>query len=624
MFADRYAAEKMLASCYWALPRLGFQWSNNPSLMGSMETVLNKDLRTTATLRLGLGEDNATSPIMPYWNSTSSTHYSLYAAIRDCNTFLDNVEGVVDLPRMDKDRMIAEVLLLKAYMHFNLIRMYGPVCPLRESPPVSESTVGVRVYREKIDDCFDYVLKLINEAIDRNALPNIIQARATELGRFTKCVALFMKAQALLYRASPLFNGNADYNSLLDPRDNQPYFNPVSNPQHWLDAAEACKEAIKYCEENGYHRLQSIEEYIPNKPISDDYLVMQNFRYAVTKPWTVEQLWLNSSLRVVGRYYSQGYSEQSDCIARFEAYSVSNPAPGRWSVPLQTVEKFYSSHGVPLEEDREWLDGADKLYDNRFKPRRSDANYQKWIQIGEESAGMNFDREIRFYASLGFDRGKWYANGNNNMPDNELSCAVVKARYGEYSAGVMTSTGAYNATGYWPKKLVCDETVFTDANSLFQGNMVMPEMRYADLLLMAAEAINETKSQPDAEVWELIDRVRARAGLEGIVESYNTYAAEAYRDKPLTKAGMRTIIPRERAIELAFEGSYHWDVRRWKTAPQELNRLIQGWTLTEKDAEGYYQPATIYSQKFTLRDYFMPVPDADIIKNPLLVQNLGW
>jgi len=145
MFADRYAAEKMLASCYWALPRLGCQWSNNPSLMGSMETVLNKDLRTTATLRLGLGEDNATSPIMPYWNSTSSTHYSLYAAIRDCNTFLDNVEGVVDQPRMDKDRMIAEVLLLKAYMHFNLIRMYGPVCPLRESPPVSESTVGVRV-----------------------------------------------------------------------------------------------------------------------------------------------------------------------------------------------------------------------------------------------------------------------------------------------------------------------------------------------------------------------------------------------------------------------------------------------------------------------------------------------
>jgi hypothetical protein len=87
---------------------------------------------------------------------------------------------------------------------------------------------------------------------------------------------------------------------------------------------------------------------------------------------------------------------------------------------------------------------------------------------------------------------------------------------------------------------------------------------------------------------------------------------------------MRAIIQRERTIELAFEGQYHWDCRRWKTAPAELNRSIQGWTVTESDVDAYYQVATIYTQKFSLRDYFMPIPESDLINNPQLIQNPGY
>ena len=36
--------------------------------------------------------------------------------------------------------MIAEVKLIKAYLHFYLLSYYGYICPLRESPPVTEST----------------------------------------------------------------------------------------------------------------------------------------------------------------------------------------------------------------------------------------------------------------------------------------------------------------------------------------------------------------------------------------------------------------------------------------------------------------------------------------------------
>src|SRR5690606_9928627 len=107
----------------------------------------------------------------------------------------------------------AEVKLIKAYMHFYLISYYGPISPLKVNTPINESTQGVRVYREKIDDCFSYVVELIDEVIESDALPRVIENRTTELGRFTNPAAYMLKAKVLTYWASPLFNGNTDYNS---------------------------------------------------------------------------------------------------------------------------------------------------------------------------------------------------------------------------------------------------------------------------------------------------------------------------------------------------------------------------------------------------------------------------
>jgi hypothetical protein len=613
MFADRYAAEKSLASCYWAIPRTGGDWNTNPGILGSMEAIVNKELRTTSGMRIGLGELNAASPVMNYWNGASG--WSIYAGIRDCNTFLDNIEGVIDLPRPEKNRMIAEVKLLKAYMHFQLIYFYGPVCPLRTSLPVDESTQGIRVYREKIDDCFQYVLDLVNEVIESNALPSVITNRQTELGRFCQAAAYFIKAKVLVYWASPLFNGNTDYNSFLD-HNREPFFNQTYNSDRWTQAAEACKEAVSYCEENARFRLYDTLDYVATKPLSSEYLRIETLRSSVTENFSVETVW-------GGTAHGMGSNggPQSECIPRFEAYTSNGAAtPGRWSIPLQSVELFYSDNGVPIEEDKEWLNGEDKKYANRFKVRMSDEAHKRQVQLGEQSASMNFDREPRFYSSLGFDRGKWYGNSYRNTPDDELDCLYPRARYKEFSS--IAATDQYNATGYWPKKLVHVQTSFIDQNTFYALAMVWPEMRYADLLLLTAEALNESKTQPDNEVYQYIDKVRRRAGLEGVVDSWQKYSENP--DKPASKSGMRAIIQRERKIELAFEGQYHWDCRRWKTAPTELNRLIQGWTVTEADVDAYYQVATIYTQKFSLRDYFMPIPESDIIKNPQLIQNPGY
>ena len=203
-----------------------------------MEIIMNPNFRTSGGMRHALGEDNPTSPVINYWGSATAIR-SLYAGIRECNTFLDNIGRVQDLKSDERDRMIAEVKTIKAWMHFYLITYYGPICPLRESTPINTSTTGIRVYREKIDDCFAYVLELLEEVIASDALPDRITNRTTELGRFTQAVPYALKARVLTYWASDLFNGNTDHSTFRDHKGEP--FNQVKDPSRWSLAAEAAR-----------------------------------------------------------------------------------------------------------------------------------------------------------------------------------------------------------------------------------------------------------------------------------------------------------------------------------------------------------------------------------------------
>lgn len=602
-FSDRYTAEKYLATCYWGMPKSA-GWNENPAIFGAMEMCFNRESNTAKGMRYGLGQDSPTSALINYWGDTGDMVRSLYAGIRECNTFMNGVVGVQDLNRYEKDRMIAEAKLIKAYMHFYLLSYYGPICPLRENTEVNESTQGVRVYREKVDDCFTYIVELIDEVIANDALPRVIENRTTELGRFTAPAAYMLKAKVLLYWASPLFNGNTDYNSFLD-HNGEPFFNQTYDETRWTRAAEACKEAIDVCSAAGI-RLYQQSDYVPPKTLSDQTMLVNTLRSAVSERWNCELVWGNSS-------YPINSGLQSPCFPRLEQ-GTSSSSSGKMSVPFSTVDLFYSANGVPIEEDKTYD------YARRFDMRTGDEEHKYYIQKGEQTAAMNFDREPRFYSTLGFDRGKWYGNSYKNSPDDDAECLYPKNRFGEYSS--VFNPGDYNATGYWPKKLVCINSTFRDANNISYEDYPFPDMRFADLLLMYAEALNESKGTPDAEVYQYIDMVRERAGLKGVVESWQAYSNQP--DKPRTKSGMREIIQRERKVELACEGVYYWDSHRWKTAVKEQNRPIQGWNVNASEAADYYTPTTIYTQTFTYKNYLAPIPEKDMTNNPQLVQNPGW
>src|SRR5690606_5025121 len=166
-----------------------------------------------------------------------------------------------------------------------------------------------------------------------------------------------------------------------------------------------------------------------------------------------------------------------------------------------------------------------------------------------------------FYADLGIDRGYFELSTTTNNGGVSFN-PVIRSRPNE--VGTATGQGSYT-----PKKIIPFESSVSqgDAAKRYSPHPYhFPLLRLSDLYLLYSEALNEVKAQPDAEVYEWIDQVREKAGLDGVVQSWQN--ASTYPDAPRNKNEMREIIRHERLIELAFEGQRFWDVRRWKTAAQ--------------------------------------------------------
>src|SRR3546814_20593517 len=100
------------------------------------------------------------SPYLDYWDGGNGGR-SMFEAIRDCNTFLENIHSVPDMGEPEKKRWIAEVKFLKVYYHWFLFRMYGPISILVIIFPISSKLEKVMVYREPFALACNKLFKLL-------------------------------------------------------------------------------------------------------------------------------------------------------------------------------------------------------------------------------------------------------------------------------------------------------------------------------------------------------------------------------------------------------------------------------------------------------------------------------
>ena len=611
-FSNRASAEKSLYSCYSYLPD-----PTSPQTYPAYFT--NRDEFEFGTSshhhrgyssQIAQGEQNSNSPILNYW-SGGNGGINLFQAIRTCNIFLESIHAPRDITEYDRKKWIAEVKFLKAYYHFFLMQLYGPIPLIKDNIPLSATPDEVRIFREPVDECVDYIAELIDEAVPD--LPQVIDDPTTEMGRITKSIALAVKAKALVWGASPLFNGNLDYQGWRDTRGKQ--LIPADyNREKWVKAAEALRIAI----DNSHEAVHELYQYkrettAQTLRMNDSVALTINARKAISDRWNAGIIWA-STYRISegkgGFPTGSGSSDMQNILFPvLYAQDAGLTQSAYCLASFNMSELFYTKNGIPIDEDVRWN------YDERYEPRLStaEAGNGNYIPVGQQTASLHFDREARFYANLGFDRGFF-----------ELSTTTTDygASFSMYVALRQGDAGNFftiNNTGYLVKKLIAFET---KGNPYVGYDYRFPIIRLADLYLLYSEALNEIKEAPDAEVYEWIDKVRAIAGLNGVVDSWKN---SRYPSRPSIKNEMRKIIQQERMIELAFEGQRFWDLRRWKLSERSRTYVPQGWNYNGRTPDEYYTVIkTGEGYKFGVRDYLWPVSISDLRVNSNLVQTWGW
>ncbi|WP_069657958.1 RagB/SusD family nutrient uptake outer membrane protein [Arcticibacter eurypsychrophilus] len=605
-FTMRTEAEKYLFTCYSFLPKDGDPLYNVGLLAGDELWIPTQEWELLSYgWRMARGGQSAANPYLNAWNGNyqgggSGDLYGLYKGIRNCNIFLENVQDeskVLDLRADERLRWIAEVKFLKAYYHFYLLRMYGPIPLVDKNVDVSATEEEVRVKRMPFDDCVIYISTLLDEAVVD--LPSIIVDRNSELGRITKPIALAIKAKLLLLAASPLFNGNSDYAGFKD-KDGVDLFNPTYDAGKWKSAADAAKVAIDASETAGFSLY-----VFPGTTfkLSDTTLLQLKLRGAMTDPWNSEHVWANPN--------SRADFMQRVAMPKLVSTGGSGDARMQLAAPLKIAEMFYSSNGVPINEDK------DIDFSNKYSLRTANTSERFYVKDGYQTARLNFDREPRFYADLSFDGGIWYKyDSPTNSDEGTYS---IEGKYTQL--GGATHVGFYNETGYYIKKLV-DWNMANSSSGVTYQTYPWPQVRLSDIYLMYAEALNESDG-PGEEVYEYVNKIRRRADLQNLQDAWTAHSTNP--TKFTTKEGMREIIHQERGIELAFEGNRFWDILRWKKAADSFNQPITGWSVFQQATTDYYRVRTIYSQNFVApRDYLWPIRTYDLTVNPNLIQNPGW
>lgn len=233
--------------------------------------------------------------------------------------------------------------------------------------------------------------------------------------------------------------------------------------------------------------------------------------------------------------------------------------------------------------------------------------------IGEEGSNYNeenpyIDRDPRLTATVVYHGFPW------KRPNGTMQTIYIKpgtapnetARVDEYKGQGTNAT----STGYYMRK-------YYDPTSLanFSSGLNLILIRYADILLMYAEAKNELGAMNET-VWNATIRpLRQRAGFTdlGALNFQTSWSQEQ----------IRQVIRRERRSELALEGTRIFDIRRWRTAENVLNVYPHGAKYGDIGIDNGYirlDRRTFNPQ----RDYLWAIPQSQKDLNPNLVQNPNY
>lgn len=564
-FRNRATAERFLANVYTFLPREHTQrWVGN-SNSGPWTGAADE-----AEYLWGFVESNQIN--IGSWDVSSGFTQvfwrDYYKGIRNATFFIANIDKVnVDIQDAQKQQYKAEARALRAIYYFNLMKIYGPVIILGDSViPVDAPLENLQLPRNSIDECVAFITSELDQAA--SVLPNQA-ANEGNIARITKPVALAVKASALLFAASPLFNGNADFADLKNP-DGKQLIPQTYDAGKWTLAANAYKDFINQFipgQFDLYRVNNSDGSYNPFLSCRDVILVDWNKEIIFGRP-------------------DDDNARNYELTPYHNGYASEVRGSGGLGATQRQVDAFFMANGKAITDPTSgYVENGTSMFqapdDNA--PREV---FNQWV-----------NREPRFYVNITYDNRTWL---------NKNSGEVITNLYFRGNSGKGTSND-FCPTGYVVRK-------GATTRDWRQGNSVIIYTRVANIYLDYVEALNEA-SPGDPDILKYLNLIRERAGIP----QYGSAELAA----PSSQAAMRAAIRQERQVELCFENVRYFDTRRWKIAPQTDNGPTYGLDI-DAPLPGFYNKKPFETRVFNTRHYFFPIPQQDIGNDKQLVQNPGW
>ena len=564
-----------------------------------------------------------------------------YAAIYQATVLINKVDQNTAFTEEEVLDIKGQARFLRAYFYWLLLKRYGPI-PLMPASGVdyTKSYDELSIPRNTYEECVDFIAEEMKQAAKE--LPE--RRDNLNIACPTRGAALAVRAKAYLYGASPLANGNTEMADFVD-KTGRKLIPQKYSEEKWAKAAAAARDVIEgnwYKLYTAKFREEQVEgDYANPKTIVPPYHPVYskaNFPdgwkdidplESYRSVFNGEVNFFNNPEMIFSRVINNGaelHPDLGDFSDVLDMVRHQMPASlGGWNIHSMTMKQcdaYDMADGTAFDR-KKCLKGfagpenkKDRPYDNL-----------------EDGVWMGYaNREPRFYASVGYNGARW----NCTSATGDGSEVVKNQQVWYYRGskdGRSNNSERWLATGIGIKKYIHPSDCYVNNGTALPK--VEPALRYADILISYAEALNniEEGNNYQIESWDgnttyTVRRdinemrrgmkpVRMRAGVPDFPD-------DIYNNRKL----FFTRVVHERQVEFFNESQRYYDVRRWKIAPEHEGAQIYGCNVMvdEANREMFYTPVRVSGVQtaFSRKQYFWPVNYDELQRNKNMTQAPGW
>jgi starch-binding outer membrane protein, SusD/RagB family len=490
-------------------------------------------------------------------------------ACRIANISLKNLDKLKDTSKEDRDKLEGQALFFRAYFNYQIVIAYGTI-PYLDEIYDQDNIQQPRHWTDTKTGKKDCQAVLEKAARDLERAAELLPETwpGAEIGRITKGASYALLAKVLLFAGSPLFEEVSEKGVVS--ADETPF-----DKEYMTRAATAAAQVFKL---NRY----SLTPFGTTNSTTGDGIKRMFITIDKTVPWTDEVIFR--------RFTSSGGADWAFWARIFVKGDHGTPTGGCENPQLLFMDKF------------EMKDGT------QYKPGNSDVG-----GYDDNLTKFNDERDPRFQYNY-YLHGEKIFNYTLNFSNGGKAQASVNA-------------GPFLLTKLWLHGV--DAINGTQSGNFNYGT---PLLRLADVYLMYAEAVFEATGNPDASIGggptarQALNLVRARASMP----EYNpaTYATARINHGELASDDpFRLAVRNERNVELAYEGHYWFDLRRWKRFHRLDSKLwILNFTQANPNVLSYTNVSRIPFKDFPvlLKHYWLPFSQKDTQYYKEFEQNPGW